>query len=137
MDAKSTLSFSLLLATQSGNYMLAFDYAVTLAYVTHSAAIIKRLESMRQGVEIKPGIRVPFTFLMHQYARMKDDDLRRKVKIYAGGRIKHRISVGDILEGIRYVNRVVLISCFEVMEDQKINIDIGELYKSEPNRESI
>lgn len=117
--------------------MLAFDYAVTLAYVTRSQAIVKRLESLRRGVEIKPGIRVPFTFLMHQYARLKDDDLRRKVKIFAGGRTKHKISVGDILEGIRYVNRVVLISCFEVMEDQKINIDIGELYKSDPNRESI
>ena len=84
MDAKSSLSFSLLLAVQAGNYLLAFDYAVTLAYVTRSAAIIKRLESLRRGVEIKPGIRVPFTFLMHQYSHMKDDNLRKKMKIYYG-----------------------------------------------------
>lgn len=137
MDAKTSLIFSLLFAVQAGNYMLAFDYAVTMAYVTRNAAIIKRLESLRRGVEIKPGIRVPFTFLMHQYSQMKDTDLRKKIKIFAGGRTKHKISVGDILEGIRYVNRIVLISCFEVMEDQKINIDIGDLYKSDPNRESI
>ena len=137
MDAKTSLIFSLLMAVSSGNYLLAFDFAVTLAYVTHNTAVIKRLESLRHGVEIKPGIRVPFTFLVHQYSKMKDDDLRKKMKIYAGGRTKHKINVGDILEGIRYVNRVVLISCFEVMEEQKINIDLSELYKSDPNRDAI
>jgi hypothetical protein len=48
-----------------------------------------------------------------------------------------KVSVGDILEGIRYVNRVVLISCFEVMEQEKINVDIGELFKKDPERASI
>jgi len=117
--------------------MQSFDYAVTLAYVTRATQILKRLESLRQGVEIKPGIRIPFTYLVHQYARMKDDSLRKRIKLETGGRTKQKVSVGDILEGVRYVNRIILISCFEVMEEQKIDVDITNLYKTDPSRDSI
>ena len=137
MDAKANLIWNLLFASQQGNYLQSYDYAVTLAYVTKSASILARLDSLRVGVEIKPGIRVPHTYLVHQYARMKDDSLRRKIKLDTGGRTKQKVSVGEILEGIRYVNRLVLISCFEVMEEEKIDIDISHLYKTDPARDSI
>jgi hypothetical protein len=137
MDPKANLIWNLLYSSQQGNYLQSFDYAVTLAYVTKSATVLERLESIRRGVEIKPGIRIPFTYLIHQYARMRDDNLRRKIKLETGGRTKQKVSVGEILEGIRFVNRIVLISCFEVMEEQKIDVDITNLYKTDPSRDSI
>lgn len=137
MDPKANLIWNLLYASQTGNYLQSFDYAVTLAYVTKSSPVLQRLESLRTGVEITPGIRIPFTYLVHQYARMKDDNLRKRIKLETGGRTKQKVSVGEILEGVRYVNRIVLISCFEVMEEQKIDVDISNLYTSDPNRDSI
>jgi hypothetical protein len=137
MDPKGSIIFSLLYAVSLGNYMLAFDYAVTLAHITNNSKVKDRLEGLRAGVEIKPGVNVPFVYLIHQYSRMKDDNLKRKVSIYTKGRTKIKISVGDILEGIRFVNRIVLISCFQVMETEKINVDIAELYRNNPDRASI
>ena len=137
MDAKANLIWNLLFASQQGNYLQSFDYAVTLAYVTNSGPVLQRLESLRQGVEVTPGIRIPLTYLVHQYARMRDDNLRRKIKLDAGGRTKQKVSVGEILEGIRYSNRLILISCFEIMEKGQIDVDISSLYKADPARESI
>lgn len=137
MDPKANIVWNLLYASSQGNYLLSFDYAVTLAHITGNTTVKNRLESLRNGVEIKPGVKVPFVYLVHQYSRMRDDNLKSKVKIYSKGRTKMKVSVGDILEGIRYVNRVVLISCFEVMEQEKINVDIGELFKKDPERASI
>lgn len=117
--------------------MLSFDYAVTLAHITKNAVVMNRLDSLKNGVEIKPGVKVPFVYLIHQYSRMKEENLKRKVSIYTKGRTKVKVSAGDILEGIRYVNRIVLISCFEVMESEKINVDISDLYKRDPERASI
>lgn len=137
MDPKANLIWNLLYASQLGNYLQSFDYAVTLAYVTKSNVVLQRLESLRRGVEIKPGVRIPFTYLVHQYARMKEDKLKRRIKLETGGRTNQKVSVGEILEGVRYVNRVCLISCFEVMEEQKIDLDISSLYKADPSRDSI
>jgi len=137
MDPKANLVWNLLYASQTGNYLQSFDYAVTLAFVTKATSVMNRLEFIRKGVEIKPGVRVPFTYLIHQYSRMRDDNLRKKIKLETGGRTRQKVSVGDILEGIRFVNRVVLISCFEVMEEQKIDVDITNLYKTDPARDSI
>jgi len=137
MDPKANIVWNLMYASSQGNYMLSFDYAVTLAHITNSSVVKDRLESLRSGVEIKPGVKVPFVYLIHQYSRMKEDNLKRKVNIYTKGRTKVKISAGDILEGIRYVNRIVLISCFEVMEQEKISVDIAELYRKDPDRASI
>jgi len=137
MDPKANIVWNLLYASSQGNYLLSFDYAVTLAYITKSSSVLDRLNKMREGVEIKPGVSVPFVYLIHQYSKMKDDNLKAKVKIYTKGRTKAKVTVGDILEGIRFVNRIVLISCFEVMESEKINVDIGELFKKDPERTSI
>jgi len=136
-DAKTNIIWSLLFAISQGNYLLGFDYAVTLAYITKNSTVLDRLNKMREGVEIKPGVSVPFTYLIHQYSKMKDDNLKQKVKIYTHGRTKVKVTVGDILEGIRFVNRIVLISCFEVMESEKISVDIGDLFKKDPERTSI
>jgi len=137
MDPKANIVWNLLYASSQGNYLLSFDYAVTLAYITKNSTVLDRLNKMREGVEIKPGVTVPFVYLIHQYSKMKDDNLKAKVKIYTKGRTKIKVTVGDILEGIRFVNRIVLISCFEVMEQEKINVDIGELFKKDPERSSI
>jgi len=134
MDPKANIVWNLLYASSQGNYLLSFDYAVTLAYITKNSTVLDRLNKMREGVEIKPGVTVPFVYLIHQYSKMKDDNLKAKVKIYTKGRTKIKVTVGDILEGIRFVNRIVLISCFEVMEQEKINVDIGELFKKDPER---
>jgi len=137
VDPKANIVWNLMYASSQGNYMLSFDYAVTLAHITKNAVVMNRLENIRNGVEIKPGVKVPFAYLIHQYSRMKEDNLKKKVNIYTRGRTKVKISAGDILEGIRYVNRIVLISCFEVMEEGKINVDISDLFKMDPNRSSI
>lgn len=137
VDNTTMIIWNLLAASQGGNYLQAFDYAVTLAHISQSATAINRLDDLRKGVEIKKGVRVPFSYLIHQYGRMRDDNLKRKVRLITGGKNKVKATAGEILEGIRLVNRIVLITCFEVMEEKKISINIAELYKENPNRDSI
>jgi hypothetical protein len=130
-----TLVDEALMAFESENYIVLFGDVLTLSYVfaVNSGVIIKRLESLRCGVEIEDVygnvIKIPAYSLM----RVVCSDINigdRYLKSFrdVDGNLVH-VYVSKLMETYYYIGRVLHISLFEMLKDNYIKLPV-ELYST-------
>lgn len=99
------------------NFMLAFDYVYVMAMLYNDDKVLKRLDYINTGIEVRDGIKIPLHELWLFYNTLNVTDARTVPYC--------RDSVGfyDILRAVNYVNRILLMSFSEIITKNEIDVE--------------